>query len=48
MVKVTLVDEAETRPKRRIGFLAGRFSVLDDFDQMYAHGIVCLFEAAPE
>jgi prevent-host-death family protein len=48
LVKVTRIDEAETRPKRRIGFLAGQFSVPDDFDQMHAEEIVRLFEADSE
>jgi prevent-host-death family protein len=48
LVKVTRIDEAEARPKRRIGFLAGQFSVPDDFDQMHAEEIVRLFEADPE
>jgi prevent-host-death family protein len=48
LVRVTRIDEAETRPKRRIGFLAGQFSVPDDFDQMHAEEIVRLFEGDPE
>jgi prevent-host-death family protein len=48
LVKVTRIDEAETRPKRRIGFLAGQFSVPDDFDQRHAEEIVRLFEGDPE
>ena len=48
LVKVTRIDEVETRPKRRIGFLAGQFSVPDDFDQVHAEEIVRLFEADPE
>jgi prevent-host-death family protein len=48
LVKVTRIDEVETRPKRRTGFLAGQFSVPDDFDQVHAEEIVRLFEADPE
>ena len=44
LVKVTRIDESETRPKRRIGFLAGQFPVPDDFDQMHAEEIARLFE----
>jgi prevent-host-death family protein len=48
LVKVTRIDAAETRPKRRIGFLAGQFSIPDDFDRMHAEEIVRLFEGDPE
>jgi prevent-host-death family protein len=48
LVKVTRIDEVETRPKRRTGFLAGQFSIPDDFDQVHAEEIVRLFEADPE
>jgi len=44
LVKVTRIDEPEVRKPRRLGFLAGRFSVPDDFDQMGAEEIRRLFE----
>jgi hypothetical protein len=48
LVKVTRIDAAAARPKRRIGFLAGQFPVPGDFDQMYAEQIARLFEGDPE
>jgi prevent-host-death family protein len=48
LVKVTRIDESETRQKSRIGFRAGRFKVPDDFDQMAAEEIRRLFEGDPE
>jgi prevent-host-death family protein len=44
LVKVTRIDQADISPKRRTGFLAGQFSVPDDFDRMHAEEIVRLFE----
>ena len=35
MVKVTRLDTAEVKPKRRIGFMEGEFTVPDDFDTMF-------------
>ena len=34
VVKVTAVDALDAGPDRRLGFLAGRISVPDDFDRM--------------
>ena len=48
MVTVTKVEGAQPKPMRRTGFLAGRFSVPDDFDQMGAEGIEHLFEGRTE
>jgi prevent-host-death family protein len=48
MVKVTRIDEPETRQPRRLGFLTGRFSVPDDFDQMGAEEIRRMFEGEEE
>ena len=48
LVKVTRIDDAPTRQPRRLGFLAGRFSVPDDFDRMGADEIVRLFEGDKE
>ncbi len=48
LVKVTRIDEPEVRKPRRLGFLAGRFSVPDDFDQMGAEEIRRLFEGEEE
>lgn len=48
LVKVTRIDEPEPRKPRRPGFLAGRFAVPDDFDQMGAEEIRRLFEGEDE
>jgi prevent-host-death family protein len=48
LVIVTKIDAPEPKPVRRTGFLAGRFSVPDDFDQMGAEEIERLFEGRPE
>ncbi len=48
LVTVTKVDAAQPKPMRRTGFLAGRFSVPDDFDQMGAAEIERLFEGRTE
>ncbi len=42
-VKVGRIDTAETRPKRRIGFLKGKIKVPDDFDTMFAEEIEKMF-----
>ncbi len=44
VVKVTAIDAPEPAAKRRLGFLAGQFSVPEDFDQMGADEIVAAFE----
>lgn len=43
MVKVVPIEASE-RPKSRIGFMAGRLSVPDDFDDMGRETIEALFE----
>ncbi|KAB2870855.1 MAG: type II toxin-antitoxin system prevent-host-death family antitoxin [Bauldia sp.] len=43
MVKVVAVEADETAPARRLGFMAGQFSVPDDFDRMGADEIEALF-----
>lgn len=48
MVKVTRIEEPPAQQPRRLGFLAGRFSVPDDFDQMGQDEIIRLFEGDPE
>ncbi len=45
LVKVIAVDAPAPGPKRRVGFLEGRFSVPDDFDRMGAGEIAGLFES---
>ena len=37
-------ETPEQRAKRRIGFMAGQFTVPDDFDTMFADEIVAMFE----
>jgi len=44
LVKVTALDATESAPMRRLGFLAGEFSIPDDFDRMGEEEIVRLFE----
>ena len=43
VVKVTALDVPEGGPRRRIGFLAGRILVPDDFDRMGAAEIRAMF-----
>ncbi|HEY5413076.1 MAG TPA: type II toxin-antitoxin system prevent-host-death family antitoxin [Caulobacteraceae bacterium] len=43
LVKVAPIDHAEG-PKRRIGFLKGRFSVPDDFKELGREEIEAMFE----
>lgn len=43
MVKVVPLAEQALRPVRRIGFLAGRISVPDDFDRMGSNEIEKIF-----
>jgi prevent-host-death family protein len=47
VVKVTAIDAPEPAAKRRLGFLAGQFSVPEDFDQMGADEIAAAFEGTP-
>lgn len=43
MVKVVPLDHADTGTERRIGFMAGEFSIPDDFDRMGSDEIAELF-----
>lgn len=43
MVKVMAVEAGEAAPARRLGFMAGQFSVPEDFDRMGAGEIEALF-----
>ena len=47
LVKVMKVDASKASSARRTGFLTGRLSVPDDFDQMGAEEIERLFVATP-
>ncbi len=47
MVKVTALDAPAAGARRRLGFLARRIAVPDDFDRMGAEEIAALFGAAP-
>jgi prevent-host-death family protein len=44
MVKVTSVEVEAPKAPRRRGFMAGQFSVPDDFDTMMQEEIIALFE----
>lgn len=44
LVKVVALDTPTGRRVRRVGFLAGQFSVPDDFDRMGAASIVRMFD----
>ncbi|MET3108576.1 antitoxin (DNA-binding transcriptional repressor) of toxin-antitoxin stability system [Oxalobacteraceae bacterium GrIS 2.11] len=44
MVKVTAINAPESSQMRRIGFLAGQFTVPDDFNTMGQEEIQKLFE----
>ena len=43
MVKVTRLEEESPKPKRRLGFMEGQFSVPDDFDTMMQDEIEKMF-----
>lgn len=45
LVKVTALDAPEAGARRRLGFLAGRIAVPDDFDRMGAAEIEAQFGA---
>ncbi len=47
MVKVTALDAPAAGARRRLGFLAGRIAVPDDFDRMGEAEIATLFEGEP-
>ena len=44
MVKVMAIDTPSAGLQRRLGFMAGQFTVPDDFDRMGAEDITRLFE----
>ena len=46
MVKVMAIDTPSAGQQRRLGFMAGQFTVPDDFDRMGEKEIVRLFETA--
>lgn len=45
MVKVTALDAPAPRERRRLGFMAGKIEVPDDFDRMGEDEIAALFGA---
>ncbi|MGJ7462778.1 type II toxin-antitoxin system Phd/YefM family antitoxin [Halomonas sp. MA07-2] len=45
MVRVTPIDSPEPGHQKRLGFLAGQFSVPDDFDRMAEQEIASMFGA---
>ena len=44
MVKVMAIDSPSAGQQRRLSFMAGQFTVPDDFDRMGAEDITRLFE----
>ena len=44
MVKVMAIDTPSAGQQRRLGFMAGQYSVPDDFDRMGGEDILRLFE----
>lgn len=47
VVKLVPVDAPEPKKKRRLGFMAGQFTVPDDFDRMGETEIQAMFEGKP-
>ena len=47
LVKVTRLDAPTARTPRRLGFMAGQFTVPDDFDRMGGEEIERLFNDEP-
>jgi len=43
LVKVVALDAPETKPMKRVGFLAGQIKVPDDFDRMFEDKIAQMF-----
>ena len=43
MVRVVAIDAPEAGAQRRLGFLAGQFTVPDDFDRLGAAEVEALF-----
>ncbi len=48
LVKVTRLDAPSSGQRRRLGFMAGEFTVPDDFDRMGSEEIARLFGISPE
>lgn len=46
VVKVVAVEAPVAGSVRRVGFMAGKISVLEDFDRMGSEEITALFEGA--
>lgn len=46
LVKVIPVNDPEAAPKKRLGFMAGRIRIPDDFDRMGSAEIERLFDGA--
>lgn len=44
MVRVVALDSPDSAQRRRVGFLVGRITVPDDFDEMGRQEIADLFE----
>ena len=44
IAKVVPLDKPEPKASRRLGFMAGQFTVPADFDEMFADDIAELFE----
>lgn len=47
MARLMPLSASEPKPKSRIGFLDGQFSVPDDFDTMFADEIADMFHGKP-
>jgi len=43
VARVTAIDSPESGQQKRLGFLAGQFSVPEDFDQMGAADVSAMF-----
>ncbi len=46
MVKVMAIDSPTAGQQRRLGFMAGQFSVPDDFDRLGGDDITRVFESS--
>lgn len=44
MVKVVALTQQDNNVARRIGFMAGEFTVPDSFDELYQDEIILMFE----
>jgi prevent-host-death family protein len=47
IAKIVPLNADEAKPAQRLGFMAGRMRVPDDFDGMGAQEIEALFDAVP-